>query len=77
MEPVNQTQVPQAQIVLNQPGADLINRLLDAALKGGGIANLALVKDVIAVTNHRQAPPQEETPETGKAPGPRVEDKKK
>lgn len=67
MEPVKQTQVPQAQnvmpqIILNQPGADLINRLLDAALKGGGIANLALVKDVIAIVNRRQAPPQEETP---------------
>ncbi len=82
MGTVEQTQVPQAQnvmpqIILNQPGADLINRLLDATLKGGGIANLALVKDVIAITNHRQAPPQEETSGSGKAPAPKVEVKKK
>ena len=58
-----QKQLPQnqmPQIILNQPGADLINRLLDVALKGGGLENLALVKEVITITNHRPAPPQVE-----------------
>ncbi len=47
------------QIILNQPGADLINRLLDAVLKGGGLSNLTLVKEVLTVTNRPPSPPQE------------------
>jgi hypothetical protein len=64
----NQIKPTMPQIILNQPGADLINQLLDAALKGGGIANLVLVKNVIAVTNYRQAPPQEVVKEETKKP---------
>ena len=49
------------QIIVNQEGADLINKLLDVALKGGGLAALALVKDVITIVN--TPPPQPKQPE--------------
>lgn len=68
-------QVP--QIIVNQPGANLINQLLDAALKGGGLSNMTLVREVITVTNHRPTAPQEENSGSGKAPGPRIDDSKK
>ena len=66
-------QTPQVpQIVVNQPGANLINQLLDAALKGGGLNALTLVKEVITVVN--TPPPQEKKPvdDVGKAPGPKI-----
>ena len=63
-------QVP--QIIVNQEGANLINRLLDVALKGGGLASMTLVKEVITVVN--TPPPQEKNPvdDVGKAPGPKI-----
>lgn len=62
METVKKAPNVMPQIILNQPGADLINKLLDAVLKGGGLSNLTLVKEVLTVTNYRPDPPQEETP---------------
>lgn len=49
------------QIIVNQEGANLINKLLDVALKGGGLTALTLVKDVITVIN--TPPPQPKQPE--------------
>ena len=61
-------QVP--QIVVNQQGANLVNQLLDAALKGGGLTALALVKEVITVVN--TPPPQEKKPIDDKTSGPNI-----
>jgi len=44
------------QIVVNQEGANLINKLLDVTLRGGGLTALTLVREVITVIN--TPPPQ-------------------
>ena len=49
------------QIIVNQEGANLINKLLDATLRGGGLTALTLVKEVITVIN--TPPPQSKQPE--------------
>ena len=62
------SQVP--QIVVNQTGANLINQLLDATLKGGGLNALTLVKEVITVVN--TPPPQDKKPDDGMNSKPKI-----
>jgi hypothetical protein len=50
-------------IHLNQAGASLVNRLLDFALKGGGLDALNTVNEVIVATQNPASPgvpPKEE-----------------
>ena len=51
------------QIVVNQEGANLINKLLDVTLRGGGLTALTLVKEVITVIN---TPPPQPTSAPGR-----------
>ena len=66
----NQVPVNQAPVIqVNGPGANLINQLLNVALKGGGLEALGIVNLTIQVINK---PPQVQP-----GPEPKPEDKPK